>query len=110
MIVQHSTDLICPNCGFTEAVFAQSFKLGCSCCYEVFAPQIGTMLEQLHGNAQHIGKMPDRWEGLTHELRKIEALLIDAVGDSARINFLLEKWDTISDSLKENQAIERIIP
>ncbi len=48
----------CPHCGMTYQEFVQSGKLGCNQCYEYFRKQLNLILCRLHGNAEHIGKLP----------------------------------------------------
>src|SRR5579863_2779073 len=38
----------CPNCGFTQADFKKSGRLGCSQCYVTFAEGLEGMLKTMH--------------------------------------------------------------
>jgi protein arginine kinase activator len=38
----------------------QTGKLGCSECYKVFEQELEPTLRRIHGNSQHIGKIPSR--------------------------------------------------
>ena len=51
-------DIKCPNCGFSQADFKKSARLGCSECYEVFADSLAGMLKGMHKGTQHRGKVP----------------------------------------------------
>ncbi len=54
----------CPQCATTFAEFKQHGLLGCPTCYEVFAAQLGPLLERAHdGAVRHVGKMPKRGTG-----------------------------------------------
>lgn len=53
-------DLKCPNCGFGQADFKKSARLGCSECYEVFAEGLSAMLKGMHKGTQHRGKVPPK--------------------------------------------------
>jgi len=94
---------VCPICGFTEEVFARTFKLGCSHCYQTFAPHLETMLCKLHRGTTHTGKSPDQTsdfpEKLRRELSGIESLLLINPEDSARADALLERWQEVSGRL-----------
>jgi len=94
---------VCPICGFTEDVFAKTFKLGCSHCYQTFAPHLETMLCQLHRGTTHLGKSPEQTADLPGKLRReligIESLLRINPADSARADALLERWREVSDRL-----------
>lgn len=52
------TELQCPTCGFTQADFKKSGRLGCSECYSVFAEGLEGMLKGMHKGTQHRGKVP----------------------------------------------------
>jgi protein arginine kinase activator len=70
----------CSNCGFTEAEFKKTGRLGCSACYQTFAEALGGMLRGMHKGVRHTGKVPVRLEkmlardneikGLNSELRR----------------------------------------
>ncbi len=51
-------ELECPTCGFSQADFKKTGRLGCSACYTVFAEPLEGMLKQMHKGVQHIGKVP----------------------------------------------------
>jgi len=48
----------CPVCGFTQADFKKTARLGCSHCYTVFADGIAPMLKNMHKGTAHTGKCP----------------------------------------------------
>ncbi len=50
----------CPNCGTSFMDIRQSGKLGCSECYRVYAQGLEASLRRIHGNGQHLGKIPLR--------------------------------------------------
>ena len=52
------SDLACDVCGMTYAEFRKTGMLGCANCYKVFREPLDTMLQQIHGNTQHTGKIP----------------------------------------------------
>lgn len=52
--------LKCEVCGFTQADFKKTGRLGCSCCYETFAEGLSEMLSNMHKGTQHTGKVPAR--------------------------------------------------
>ncbi len=102
-MIEIRSGTVCPCCGFTEEVFAEAFKLGCSLCYETFAPQIETMLPKLHSGVVHTGKVPTRTPdpsiALQRELIEIESLLFSGDGDAPRRDELLDRWKEVSDEL-----------
>lgn len=48
----------CPVCGFTQADFKKTGRLGCSACWETFEHGLGSLLKAMHKGEQHIGKVP----------------------------------------------------
>ena len=73
----------CPVCGFTQADFKKTGRLGCSACYLTFAEGLGSLLKAMHKGTEHIGKFPqrahraieldDRMRTLTEDLEKAVA-------------------------------------
>jgi len=55
---QGSAELECPTCGFSNADFKKSGRLGCSNCYTTFAEPLEGVLKQMHKGTQHVGKAP----------------------------------------------------
>ena len=51
-------DLRCPNCGYTQADFKKTGRLGCDHCYEVFAEGLASLLKTMHKGTVHKGKAP----------------------------------------------------
>ena len=70
----------CPVCGFTQADFKKTGRLGCSSCYLAFADGLNSLLKAMHKGTSHVGKLParaqqtlalsDRMKTLTENLRK----------------------------------------
>lgn len=52
--------LRCPTCGFTQADFKKTQRMGCSDCYETFGDLIAGPLKQNHKGTHHTGKAPAR--------------------------------------------------
>ena len=50
----------CPVCGFTQADFKKTGRLGCSTCYVTFSEGLGTLLKAMHKGTEHVGKVPQR--------------------------------------------------
>ena len=49
---------ICDGCGLTYGNFKQAGKLGCEICYTAFRTHIAHALKNIHGSAEHRGKIP----------------------------------------------------
>lgn len=73
----------CPVCGFTQADFKKTGRLGCSTCYNAFSEGLSALLKAMHKGTEHVGKLPvraqrtlqlsDRMKALTDNLRKAVA-------------------------------------
>jgi protein arginine kinase activator len=48
----------CPLCGFTQADFKKTGRLGCSACWETFEPALASLLKAMHKGDHHVGKVP----------------------------------------------------
>src|SRR5271155_988783 len=53
------TDLKCPRCGFSQADFKKSGRLGCPECYKTFAEGLSGLLKTMHKGTRHTGKSPE---------------------------------------------------
>ena len=52
-------DLVCEQCGMTYAEFQKCGMLGCASCYQAFKTPMTALLQRVHGNTQHAGRVPD---------------------------------------------------
>jgi protein arginine kinase activator len=52
--------LTCPICQVTFAEFRNTGRLGCPHDYEVFRDELMPLLENIHGETRHAGKVPRR--------------------------------------------------
>jgi len=50
----------CPTCGFSQADFKKTGRLGCAMCYTTFAEGLASLLKGMHKGTEHIGKIPAR--------------------------------------------------
>ena len=55
-----TTDLVCPQCGFTQPDFKKTGRLGCAVCYETFGEGLSSILKDMHKGTTHKGKVPAR--------------------------------------------------
>jgi len=55
---EQTADARCASCGLAYADFRSRGRLGCPTCYEVFRPQLESLLEKIHGHDKHVGKTP----------------------------------------------------
>lgn len=52
-------ELKCPRCGFSQADFKKTGRLGCPECYKTFAEGLAGLLKTMHKGTRHIGKSPE---------------------------------------------------
>jgi protein arginine kinase activator len=74
----------CPVCGFTQADFKKTGRLGCSACYDTFADGLATLLKGMHKGLRHTGRMPARLSrrfALADRVKSLEGELKQAVTD-----------------------------
>jgi len=74
--------LKCEVCGFTQADFKKTGRLGCSDCYDTFAEGLADMLSNMHKGTQHTGKVPARLAKrlkLDQQIRSLKSDLDQAV-------------------------------
>lgn len=62
----------CPRCGLKFSDFRTTHRLGCPEDYEVFRNELMPLLENIHGEIRHCGKMPRRFP----QTKKTEAELV----------------------------------
>ena len=77
-------NLICPNCGISFQEFRRQGRLGCPHDYVVFEEELLPLLENIHGERQHVGKFPKRAPDaskLQYELIRLRNELKTAVED-----------------------------
>src|SRR5437879_2200140 len=52
------SDVKCPKCGFSQADFKKSGRLGCAECYITFSDGLEGLLKTMHKGTRHVGKAP----------------------------------------------------
>lgn len=53
---------ICQSCNSSYNRFKQTGKIGCSECYQTFKSQIIPIIQSIHGDTEHVGKIPKNIE------------------------------------------------
>jgi len=59
-IEKGSSSQKCPVCGFSQADFKKTGRLGCAHCYETFGESLASLLKAMHKGTSHVGKVPAR--------------------------------------------------
>ena len=59
-LAKQADDVACPNCGITFREFREHGRFGCPLDYDVFREQLLPLLENIHGETEHTGKVPKK--------------------------------------------------
>lgn len=97
---------ICPECGISFKQFRSQGRLGCPRDYEVFRDELQPLLENIHGETQHVGKFPPRIPETSrhkHELTRLRSELRVAVDEeqyeaAAQLRDQIRQLEQESDS------------
>jgi protein arginine kinase activator len=74
----------CPRCGFSQADFKKSGRLGCPECYRTFAEGLSGLLKTMHKGTRHVGKAPEalrQTRDNIDRLKQLQKKLTKAVED-----------------------------
>ncbi len=96
-------ELECPTCGFAQADFKKTGRLGCSTCYTVFAEPLEGMLKQMHKGTQHIGKVPKALRAKLDTTKQRERLNTQLKKAIETENY--EEAAQLRDQLKELEVV-----
>jgi protein arginine kinase activator len=95
----------CPSCGLSFQDFSNSGRLGCQEDYGVFADELSTVLEKMHGgNAQHAGKIPSRAGEQVAKEKEIRQMRLQLERLIQEENY--EKAAAIRDKIRELEKID----
>jgi protein arginine kinase activator len=64
----------CPRCGFSQADFKKSGRLGCPECYKTFAEGLEGLLKTMHKGMHHTGKAPEALRASRDEADRLKVL------------------------------------
>jgi protein arginine kinase activator len=93
------TETKCPRCGFTQADFKKSGRLGCPDCYKTFAEGLEGLLKTMHKGTRHAGKVPAALRESREQsdrLKLLQKKLAKAIDDE---NF--EQAASLRDEIKQ---------
>jgi len=92
----------CPRCGFSQADFKKSGRLGCPECYRTFADGLEGLLKSMHKGTRHVGKAPEgrrHKRDLAERLSTLQQKLTKAIEEE---NF--EQAALLRDEIKQMSA------
>ena len=104
----------CPVCGFTQADFKKTGRLGCSACWETFEAGLASLLKAMHKGDHHVGKVPTKAmhtlvlngkiQELTEQLEK--AVREEKYEDAAQIRDEIRELET---KAKKSASVARSV-
>ncbi len=89
----------CPVCGISFYEFRNAGRLGCPHDYVCFREELEPLISNVHGEAQHVGKRPQRSSGDSSqqtELIQLRREMNDAIGEEE-----YERASQIRDRIRE---------
>src|SRR5215472_4647316 len=89
----------CSRCGFSQADFKKSGRLGCPECYQTFAEGLEGLLKTMHKGTRHTGKVPEALRASreqSDQLKLLQKKLAKAIEDE---NF--EQAAQLRDEIKQ---------
>jgi protein arginine kinase activator len=102
----------CPVCGFTQADFKKTGRLGCSACWEAFESSLRSLLKAMHKGDHHVGKVPVRaahTQAVSNQMQQLTEQLETAVREEKyedaaqirdQIRELEAKWKKAADTTR----------
>ena len=79
-----AVEVKCARCGFSQADFKKSGRLGCPECYRTFAEGLAGLLKTMHKGMRHIGKAPEALRATrdtADRLKSLQKKLAKAIGE-----------------------------
>ena len=64
----------CPACGFSQADFKKTGRLGCPLCYDTFSEGLNSLLKAMHKGTTHTGKTPARLQEILRHDAEMQSL------------------------------------
>ena len=92
----------CPRCGFSQADFKKSGRLGCPECYKTFAEGLEGLLKTMHKGTRHAGKVPEalrQGREIADRLKTLQRKLAKAIEEED-----FEQAALLRDEIKQTSA------
>lgn len=94
--------LTCPQCGITFKQFRSQGRLGCPHDYVAFRDELLQLIESIHGEVQHVGKVPRHVPGISR--RQYDLLRLRSDLKSAVQNEMYEEAAQLRDRIQQLEA------
>lgn len=79
-----AVEVRCSRCGFSQADFKKTGRLGCPDCYSTFAEGLSGLLKTMHKGTRHTGKAPEslrQSRETVDRLKQLQKKLTKAIDD-----------------------------
>ena len=96
--------LSCDQCGYTQADFKKSGRLGCAHCYDIFSDGLDSVLKTMHKDIRHRGKVPAGMQSVFEGAHRLQSLNRDLQAAIAQEDF--ESAARLRDEIKAFKAAE----
>ncbi len=104
-IEKNPGSLKCSVCGFTQADFKKTGRLGCSACYAVFGEGLSSMLKNMHKGTTHTGKAPAALQE-----RRARGEQLRALQDNLNTAVAAEEYERAADLRDQIRKMEAATP
>lgn len=98
-IERNPAGIRCPVCGFSQADFKKTGRLGCSACYDTFAEGLSGMLKNMHRGSIHTGKVPAKLAAARRRAQELATLQADLEKAVREEHF--EEAATLRDKIRQ---------
>ncbi|MGA7391204.1 MAG: UvrB/UvrC motif-containing protein [Terrimicrobiaceae bacterium] len=105
-IERSPSGVTCSGCGFTQADFKKTGRLGCSECYDVFAESLESMLKNMQKGSEHVGKSPAslvKNRQMDAQIKNLQSSLERAVAEEE-----YEKAADLRDQIRRIESGQRV--
>jgi protein arginine kinase activator len=93
----------CPACGMQYPEFKAAGRLGCAADYDAFRPQLEPLLERIHRNTAHAGKVPSAFR---KQARAAEVVSLKADMAAAAKAEDYEEAARLRDLIRQKEATD----
>ena len=96
----------CGACGFSQADFKKTGRLGCAQCYETFGEGLTSLLKAMHKGTTHAGKVPARISRILERENAMKTLQRDLQQAVANENY--ESAAQLRDQIRQLETAEGV--
>lgn len=106
---KETKDIVCSFCNSSYTKFKQTGKFGCPECYNSFKSKLSPLFKGIHGQNEHVGKVPKRGNQTIVKKREItklreeleELVAIEAFEEAAIVR---DKINALEEELKRERG------